>query len=91
MRRLIHLMVALPLLLLPLTSCVTSRPTQVVEYVPITADLPIPVFPTLPEDISDFRDLTDEQWLSIVTYMVRCEEFFDVIAVRESLLAGGGS
>ena len=69
----------------------SSREVRVVEYVPITADLPVPVFPVIPEGVTDFRDLTDEQWLSIVTYMVRCEEFFDVLAVRESLLAGGGS
>lgn len=69
----------------------SSREVRVVEYVPITADLPIPVLPAIPDDVTDFRDLTDEQWLSVVTYMVRCEEFFDIISVRESLLAGGGS
>lgn len=68
----------------------TSRETQVVEYVPITADLPFPVFPTLPENIADFRDLTDEQWLSIATYMASCEEFFDIVASRESLLKSTG-
>lgn len=52
------------------------------EYVPITEDLEFPVVPDVKADHAE--DLTEEEYKSMVKYIIQCETIFDIIAIREA-------
>ena len=82
------LMMLLPALILSLTSCQSLRQTQTPEIVDYTSDI---AFPTVPEIKANHADeLTEQEFQSLIIYIIEAERAFDTITDREKVIKENG-
>lgn len=77
------------LLMVLLLSCQSFPRSPKIEYVAITSDLDFPTVPDVQKN--NVRDLTQEEYLLLVDYIIKAEKVFDIIAAREEVLANTDS
>ena len=76
-----HCILAVALMLM---SCQSLQKNPRIEYVPITRDLEFPEVPTV--KAATVSELTQEEYDALTEYIIKAEEIFDTISMREEVL-----